>query len=66
MPRSKADEIIVAVYDPPRLGLPHLVVIIDESGDVSAVGFATAKEADAYAEEAANAIVAVATGNEGD
>jgi hypothetical protein len=64
MPRSKADKVIVAVYDPPRLGLPHLVVIIDESGDVSAVGFETAKEADAYAEETVGAIVAVVTGNE--
>ena len=54
-------KVIVTVYEPPQPGLPHLGVIIDASGKVSAVGFETAEAADAYAERAARTIVAAAT-----
>ena len=57
-------KVIVAVYEPPQPGLPHLGVIIDASGKVSAVGFETAEAADAYAERAASAIVAAASESE--
>jgi hypothetical protein len=57
-------KVIVAVYEPPQPGLPHLGVIIDESGKVSAVGFETAEEADTYAERVAKTIVAAATESE--
>ena len=44
-PENPAAKVIIAVYEPPQPGLPHLGVIIDESGKVSAVGFETAEEA---------------------
>ena len=63
-PENPAAKVIIAVYEPPQPGLPHLGVIIDESGKVSAVGFETAEEADAYAEHTAKAIVAAITESE--
>jgi len=63
-PENPAAKVIIAVYEPPQPGLPHLGVIIDESGKVSAVGFETAEAADAYAERAARTIVAAAIKSE--
>jgi hypothetical protein len=56
--------VIVAVYDPPRPGLPYLVAVIDECGKVSAVGFETDEEADAYAGQTADTLVAALTESE--
>jgi hypothetical protein len=60
-PRDRsASRVIVAVYEPPQSGLPHLCITIDESGAISAIGFETSGEATAYAERAAETIVAAA------
>jgi hypothetical protein len=56
--------IIVAVCDPPQPGLPYLGVIITPNGQISAIGFATAAEAEAYTEAAAKNIVADVSKNE--
>jgi hypothetical protein len=63
-PLGPSAKVVVAVYDPPQPGFPHLVTVIDECGKVSAVGFETAEEADAYAEETADTIVAALTESE--
>jgi len=38
--------ITFAVYDPPKPGLPYLAVAIFTNGEVSAVGYKTAAEAE--------------------
>jgi hypothetical protein len=53
-----------AVYDPPEDGLPFLGAVIFEDGSVQAKGFETAKEAQAFVDQAAEGLAAsVAKGN---
>lgn len=48
--------ITMVVYDPPKPGLPYLAVMIAPDGKVSAVGYASAAEAEAHnAKNAADA-----------